>query len=102
VINIQQFSEYKNFDIKGFFVENITSFCIDKKDVINQLRMIMRMFKFTFRVFYRQVLTEIIKVAKSNLLPLLQAMPELLPHINSYIEEGDEVSMYDGIWRPIG
>jgi hypothetical protein len=75
MITIQQFYEYKNFDIKGYFIDHVNMFCQDKKDTVMKMRLILRAFKFVYRVIYRQLLDDIIVNAKTNLLAFLQAIP---------------------------
>jgi hypothetical protein len=75
MITIQQFYEYKNFDIKGYFIDHVNMFCQDKRDAVMKMRLILRTFKFVYRVIYRQLLDDIIVNAKTNLLAFLQAIP---------------------------
>lgn len=75
MITIQEFYEYKNFDIKGFFIDHVNMFCQEKKNTITKIRLILRAFRFVYRVIYRELLDEIIINTKSNLLSLLQAVP---------------------------
>jgi len=53
MINIQSFYEYKNLDIKGYLIEHVNMFCNDKKNTIHKIRLILRAFRFIYRVIYR-------------------------------------------------
>lgn len=53
MINIQSFYEYKNLDIKGYLIDHVNMFCIDKKNNIHKIRLILRAFRFVYRVIYR-------------------------------------------------
>ena len=45
--------------------------------------MMLRAFKFVFRVVYKEILEEIIKLCKGKLVILLKAIPEILPYTNN-------------------
>lgn len=81
MITIQEFYEYKNFDVKGYLIDQVNMFCQDRKNTITKIRLILRAFRFVYRVIYRELLEEIILNAKSSLLALLQAVPEILPFL---------------------
>lgn len=42
--------------------------------------MMLRSFKFVYRVIYKEVLEEIIKLCKGKLVGLLSQVPEMLPY----------------------
>jgi hypothetical protein len=48
---------------------------VDKKDTVLKIRTLVKLFRFSFRPIYAQLLEEIIKEAGLNLLTLLQAIP---------------------------
>lgn len=57
MINIQQYYEYKDFDIKNYLVEKIVDFCVYDKDTKDiEIRMMLRSFKFIYRVIYKDIL----------------------------------------------
>ena len=56
MINIQSFYEYKNLDIKGYLIDHVNMFCVDKKNTIHKIRLILRAFRFIYRVIYRELL----------------------------------------------
>lgn len=76
MINIQQYYEYKDFDIKNYLVEKIVDFCVYDKDTKDiEIRMMLRSFKFIYRVIYKDILEEIIKLCKGKLVILLRSIP---------------------------
>jgi len=76
LINIQQYYEYKDFDIKNYLVEKIVDFCVYDKDTKDiEIRMMLRSFKFIYRVIYKDILEEIIKLCKGKLVILLRSIP---------------------------
>jgi hypothetical protein len=82
LINIQQYYEYKDFDIKNYLVEKIVDFCMyDKGNKDAEIRMMLRSFKFIYRVIYKEILEEIIKLCKGKLTILLKHIPEILPFV---------------------
>jgi hypothetical protein len=100
MICIQEFYEYKNFDIKGYLIDHVNMFCHERKNTITKIRLILRAFRFVYRVIYRELLEDIIISAKTNLLALLQALPEILPY-TKHASSDEEISLYEGIWREI-
>lgn len=65
MINIQDYKTYEQCDIKSFLVERVTEFCFEKKDTTLNIRLMIRNFKFVFRVIYEELLEEIILSAKN-------------------------------------
>ena len=86
-------------------MEKIVDFCVyDKESKIVEIRMMLRSFKFIYRVIYKEILEEIIKMCKVKLIVLLKHIPELLPFAaktEAELEPYEEVSLYDGIWNSI-
>lgn len=64
MINIQEYSNTLQMDIKAHLMEMIYNFCKFKKDVLKEIRMVIRKFKFTFRHVYLTLLKEIVSTAK--------------------------------------
>lgn len=64
MINIQEYSNTLQMDIKAHLIEMIYNFCKFKKDVLKEIRMVIRKFKFTFRHVYLTLLKEIVSTAK--------------------------------------
>jgi hypothetical protein len=57
LINIQQYYEHKEFDVKNYFVEKIIDLCLYDKDSRKmEIRMMIRNFKFLYRVIYQEIL----------------------------------------------
>lgn len=72
------------------------------KNNAKTIRIIVRHFKFTYRLIYRELLEEIIKTAKDEVINLLNEIPELLPYVHSDLNQEELKSgLYDGIWGEI-
>lgn len=80
MINIQEYTNTIQMDIRAYFLELIYNYCKFKKDVVREIRITLRKFKFSFRHVYLNLLREIVETAKEELLFLLQNIPELLPY----------------------
>lgn len=75
MINIQEYTNTLQMDVKAHLLELVYNFCKFKKDVLKEIRMIIRKFKFSFRHVYLAILKEIVSIAKDELLYLLKCMP---------------------------
>jgi hypothetical protein len=109
MINIKDYLLYSKCDLKAVLLELIRDFCVpkkdnfsvDKKDTVLKIRTLVKLFRFSFRPIYAQLLEEIIKEAGLNLLTLLQAIPEFLPFEPFFEEEPTDPALYEGIWGDI-
>lgn len=66
------------------------------------IRTITKHFKFTYRIIYKDLLEEIIKTSKDEMINLLNEIPEILPYIHRDLNDEELKSgLYDGIWGEI-
>lgn len=94
MINIQEYTNTFQMDVRAYLLEMVYNFCKFKKDVLKEIRMVIRKFKFSFRHVYLTLLKEIVSTAKDELLYLLQNMPELLPYDPNKSEHSDTSLLY--------
>lgn len=57
----------------------IIDLCKHKKDIAKEIRMVIKKFKFSFRIVYEDMFKDIIHAAQNEVLYLLQTIPEILP-----------------------
>ena len=101
-MNIQQYYHYKDMDIKAFLVEQITDMLFNFKNNARIIRMIIKHFKFNYRIIYPALLTDIVAAAKDELVNLLNEIPELLPYVHRDLNEHElRDKIYGGIWGEI-
>ncbi len=55
-INIQNYNKYSKADIKTLFLQLIHEYCIEGKDVLIHIRIFLKLFRFIFRIIYKQLL----------------------------------------------
>jgi hypothetical protein len=63
-IDIQQYYQFKNMDIKTYLVEEIGEMVNNFKNNAKIIRIILKKFKFVYRIIYKDLLEEIISVSK--------------------------------------
>ena len=101
-MNIQQYYYYKDMDIKSFLVEQINDMLFNFKNNARIIRMIIKHFKFSYRIIYSDLLKEIVIAAKDELVNLLNEIPELLPYVHRDLNEHElRDKIYGGIWGEI-
>ncbi len=64
MINIQEYSNTIQMDVRAYLLELIYNYCKFKKDYVKEIRIILRKFKFSFRHVYLALLKEIVATAK--------------------------------------
>lgn len=64
MINIQEYTNTIQMDIKAYFLELIYNYCKFNKDFVKEIRITLRKFKFSFRYVYLNLLREIVDTAK--------------------------------------
>jgi hypothetical protein len=67
-------------DIKAYLMEMIYNFCKNDKDLITEIRIVIKKFRFALRHIYHSLLKDIVVLAKEKLYWLLIKIPELLPY----------------------
>ena len=63
-MDIQQYYFYRNIDIKAFLIEHISDMLFNLKDNAKSIRIIIKTFKFVYRLIYKQIIEEIIIASK--------------------------------------
>lgn len=70
-MNVQQYYFFKNAEVKSFLVDQIADMLFNLKNNAKVIRIVIRHFKFTYRLIYRPLLEDIIKNAKEEVINLL-------------------------------
>jgi hypothetical protein len=101
-MDVQHYYFFKNADVRSFLVDQIADMLFNLKNNAKVIRIVIRHFKFTYRLIYRDLLEEVLKTAREEVINLLNEIPELLPYIHSDLN-GEELKsgLYDGIWGEI-
>lgn len=74
-IDIQQYYLFKNSDIKTYLIEQISDMLFNFKNNAKIIRIIIKQFKFAYRIIYKEILEEIISASKEELVNLLNEIP---------------------------
>lgn len=99
LINIQEYTNAIGMDIKAYLIELIYNFIKYKKDLITEIRIVIKKFKFALLSIYDDLLKTIVNTAKEDLLFLLTNIPELLPFTHSASDVNhEEASLLTGLW----
>ena len=86
-------------DIKAYLIELIYNFIKYKKDLITEIRIVIKKFKFALLFIYDELLKAIVSTAKEDLLFLLTNIPELLPFTHPPNDAShEEASLLTGLW----
>ena len=70
-MNIQEYYHYKDMEIKTFLIEQITEMLFNFKNNARIIRMVIKHFKFSYRIIYPALLREVVFAAKEELINLL-------------------------------
>jgi hypothetical protein len=70
-MDVQHYYFFKNAEVKSFLVDQIADMLFNLKNNAKVIRIVIRHFKFTYRLIYRQLLEDIIKTAKEEVINLL-------------------------------
>lgn len=64
MINIQEYTNTIQMDVRAYLLELIYNYCKFKKDCVKEIRITLKKFKFSFRYVYLNLLREIVDTAK--------------------------------------
>lgn len=78
-INIQDYCNLKEAEIKQLVLGYISNYLFNDKGTALEIRLILQHFRFVYRYIYRELIEEMLKLAKGEIVRLLEAVPELLP-----------------------
>lgn len=95
-INIQDYCTLKEAELKQLVLARIAAYLFTNKGTALEIRLILQHFRFVYRYIYRELVEDMLKLAKGEVVRLLEAVPELLPPD----EEGEALSA--GVWQEIG
>ena len=70
-IDVHNYFYYKNADIKAFLLDLINDMLFNLKNNAKIIRLVLKNFKFLYRLTYKDILADIISIAKDNLMDLL-------------------------------
>ena len=82
-IDIQQYFNCSNMDLKTYFLELAFKLCFEEKNLSAELRLLLRSFRFPLRIIYKELLADLIVQSKHKLINFLKAIPEILPYEHS-------------------
>lgn len=101
-MDVQHYYFFKNAEVRSFLVDQIADMLFNLKNNAKVIRIVIRHFKFTYRLIYRELLEDVLKTAKDEVINLLNEIPELLPYLHSDLNQEEMKSgLYDGIWGQI-
>lgn len=101
-IDIQHYYQYKNVDVKTSLIEQIYDMLFNLKNNAKIIRITIKIFKFVYRLVYKQLLNEVILTAKECLIDLLNELPEILPYFHHDLtDEERKEGLYEGIWGDV-
>lgn len=86
-MDIQTYNDYKNADIKTYLIDQINDMLFNLKNNAKMIRLIIKSFKFVYRLVYKHILNEIIINSKDCLIDLLNELPEILPYFHHDLTE---------------
>jgi hypothetical protein len=80
-INIQDYYHLTRIELIKYLFEQLSAYITErhKPHIILQTKALLTQFSLIFRLKYHEILPKLIKTFKKDLLPLLKALPELLP-----------------------
>jgi hypothetical protein len=87
-IDIQQYFNLINLELKSHFLELAFKHCFEDKEVVDHLRLFLRSFRFPLRIIYTSLLQDLVVQSKQKLIKFLKAVPEILPYSYSELPEG--------------
>jgi len=70
-IDVHNYFYYKNADVKVFLLDLINDMLFNLKNNAKIIRIVLKNFKFHYRLVYKEILADIIITAKDNLIDLL-------------------------------
>lgn len=70
-MDVQHYYFFKNAEVRSFLVDQISDMIFNLKNNAKVIRIIIRHFKFTYRLIYRDLLEDIIRTAKDEVINLL-------------------------------
>ena len=102
-IDIQEYTNVVQMDVRAYLLELVYNMCKFKKDFVMEVRIIIRKFRFALRHIYLDLLHDIATTVKEDLLYLLQNIPELLPYEHTFPEGQAPIEplLYRGVFAPL-
>lgn len=73
--------------MKTYLIDQINDMLFNLKNNAKIIRITIKIFKFVYRLLYKNILKEIIINAKDSLIDLLNELPELLPYFHLDLTE---------------
>lgn len=105
VLNIQDYYHLTRLEIFKYLIELLGAYLTERNKglILLQIRALLTQFSFIFRLKYHEILPNIVKTFRKDLLKLIQILPELLPsEIKS--NKGDKRDKNDlscGVWQHV-